>query len=122
MNLWQGIEPSQLISLSILLPFVGALLVIATGKSPNLRESVTLVTAIILFTIVLAIHDYTSQGLEIALQVIELFPGLSISFEVEPLGVLFALVASFLWIVTSVYAIGYMSCLLYTSPSPRDRG
>jgi len=108
MNLWQGIEPSQLISLSILLPFVGALLVIATGKSPNLRESVTLVTAIILFTIVLAIHDYTSQGLGIGLHVIELFPGLPISFKIEPLGVLFALVASFLWIVTSVYAIGYM--------------
>ncbi|MEM7257691.1 MAG: proton-conducting transporter membrane subunit, partial [Pseudomonadota bacterium] len=29
-------------------------------------------------------------------------------FDVEPLGVLFALVASFLWIVTSIYAIGYM--------------
>lgn len=108
MNLWQGIEPSQLISLSILLPFVGALLVIATGKSPNLREAVTLVTAIVLFTVVLAIYDYTSQGGEIGLELIELFPGLGISFEVEPLGVLFALVASFLWIVTSVYAIGYM--------------
>ncbi len=108
MNLWQGIEPSQLISLSILLPFVGALLVIATGKSPNLREAVTLITAIVLFTVVLAIYDYISQGGEIGLELIELFPGLSISFEVEPLGVLFALVASFLWIVTSVYAIGYM--------------
>ena len=108
MNLWQGVEPSQLISLSILLPLVGALLVIATGKIPNLREAVTLTTAVILFSIVLAITDYTFQAEEMHLQLVELFPGLGISFNVEPLGVLFALVASFLWIITSIYAIGYM--------------
>jgi multicomponent Na+:H+ antiporter subunit D len=38
----------------------------------------------------------------------ELLPGLTISFSVEPLGMLFALVASFLWLVTTCYAIGYM--------------
>ncbi|HCH33432.1 MAG TPA: cation:proton antiporter, partial [Oceanospirillaceae bacterium] len=108
MNLWQSVEPSQLISLSILIPFIGALLVVATGKNPNLREAVTLITATILFSIVLAITDYTFQGVELRLDVAELFPGLSISFAVEPLGVLFALVASFLWIITSIYAIGYM--------------
>jgi multicomponent Na+:H+ antiporter subunit D len=56
----------------------------------------------------LAITDYTFQGLPLKLDVIELFPGLGLNFEVEPLGVLFALVASFLWIITSIYAIGYM--------------
>ncbi|WP_304440843.1 proton-conducting transporter membrane subunit, partial [Oleiphilus sp. HI0128] len=108
MNLWQGIEPSQLITLSILVPFIGALIVIATGKNPNIREAVTLSTAAILFSIVLAITDYTFQGVALKLDVIDLFPGLGISFEVEPLGVLFAIVASFLWIITSIYAIGYM--------------
>lgn len=108
MNLWQGVEPSQLISLSILMPLVGALLVIITGKIPNLREAVTLTTATVLFTIVLAITDHTFKGVEMHLPLVELFPGLGISFNVEPLGVLFALVASFLWIITSIYAIGYM--------------
>lgn len=108
MNLWQGLEPSLLISLSILIPFIGALLVMASGKYPNLREAVTLITATILFSIVLAITDYTFQGVELRLDVAEIFPGLGISFVVEPLGVLFALVASFLWIITSIYAIGYM--------------
>ena len=108
MNLWQSLDPSHLISLSIIVPFIGALLVVATGKIPNLREAVTLTTAAILFSIVLAITDYTFQGTALKLDVIELFPGLGISFEVEPLGVLFALVASFLWIITSIYAIGYM--------------
>jgi multicomponent Na+:H+ antiporter subunit D len=39
---------------------------------------------------------------------IEILPGLPISFTVEPLGMLFALVASGLWIITSIYSIGYM--------------
>ena len=108
MNLWQGLEPSQLITLAIVVPFIGALLVVATGKIPNLREAVTLITATILFSIVLAITDYTFKGVELKLDVVELFPGLGINFAVEPLGVLFALVASFLWIITSIYAIGYM--------------
>jgi multicomponent Na+:H+ antiporter subunit D len=108
MNLWQGVEPSQLISLSILIPFIGALLVVASGKNPNLREAITLITATVLFSVVLAITDYTFQGVELRLDIIEIFPGLGISFAVEPLGVLFALVASFLWIITSIYAIGYM--------------
>ena len=107
MNLWQWADPSQLITLSILIPFIGALLVIATGKYPNLRETVTLATATVLFTVVLAITDYTFQGVKLSLDLIEIFPGLGVNFDVEPLGVLFALVASFLWIVTSIYAIGY---------------
>lgn len=108
MNLWQGFAPSTLIMLSILVPLIGALLVLVTGKSANVREGVTLTTAVILLSLILAIYDHTLNGVAMSLQVIELFPGLSIAFDVEPLGVLFALVASSLWIVTSVYAIGYM--------------
>jgi multicomponent Na+:H+ antiporter subunit D len=39
---------------------------------------------------------------------LEIVPGLALAYEVEPLGMLFALVASGLWIVNSVYSIGYM--------------
>ena len=108
MNLWQGVAPDHLILLSMVIPFIGSQLVIATGKIPNLREAVTLTTSVLLFTVVLAITDHTFKGNTLALNVIELFPGLGISFLVEPLGVLFALVASFLWIITTIYAIGYM--------------
>ena len=39
---------------------------------------------------------------------IAIIPEIPIAFEVEPLGMMFALVASFLWIVTTIYSIGYM--------------
>ncbi len=42
------------------------------------------------------------------LDLLEVLPGLDLAFEVEPLGMLFALVASGLWIVTTLYSIGYM--------------
>ena len=35
-------------------------------------------------------------------------PGIALKLVVEPLGMLFAMVAGFLWLVTSIYAIGYM--------------
>ena len=38
----------------------------------------------------------------------EILPGLAIAFEVEPLGLLFALIASGLWFVSGIYSIGYM--------------
>jgi len=41
----------------------------------------------------------------------EVVPGVPIQLRVDALGMFFALVASFLWIFTSVYSIGYMRAL-----------
>ena len=43
-----------------------------------------------------------------AITLFAMLPGMPLAFEVEPLGMLFALVASGLWIVNSLYSIGYM--------------
>ena len=43
-----------------------------------------------------------------SITLLELVPGLNINFTVEPLGMLFGLVASGLWIINSIYSIGYM--------------
>jgi multicomponent Na+:H+ antiporter subunit D len=45
---------------------------------------------------------------EIVYNLIDVLPGVGIAFRVDSLGLLFALVASSLWIVTSAYSIGYM--------------
>ncbi|NIB41448.1 monovalent cation/H+ antiporter subunit D family protein [Pseudomaricurvus alkylphenolicus] len=108
MNIWSALEPSQLINLTIIVPLVGAALVVLLGKNPNLRESISIATAVILFTLVLGITDNTFNQLNMATSWVDFLPGLNIAFSVEPLGVLFALVASFLWIITTIYAIGYM--------------
>ena len=47
-------------------------------------------------------------GRDLVFTVAEVLPGVAIEFRVDALGMLFALVASSLWIVTSAYSIGYM--------------
>ena len=65
-------------------------------------------TAATLFLIVLSILPEVLAGERPELTFIEFLPGISIAFEVEPLGMLFAMIASGLWIVTTFYSIGYM--------------
>ena len=48
------------------------------------------------------------QGQNPNFSIAEIAPGLEIAFRLEPLGMIFALIASALWTVTSIYAIGYM--------------
>ena len=96
------------ILLSVMVPLIGAVLIAATGARPNLRETVTLVTAGTLFLLVASVFPTVSAGGRPGAVLVEMLPGLGIAFTAEPLGTMFAGVASFLWIVTSVYSIGYM--------------
>ena len=93
---------------ALLLPFAAAFGIALCGRWPNLREAITLGSAAALSLVLIAIYRRLSDGATLSLQLAEPIPGLSFSFEVEPLGMLFALVAGVLWLVTSVYSIGYM--------------
>ncbi len=94
--------------LAILTPLAGALLIGVLRNRPNLRESTTLLTAGALFALVLSLLPGILAGERPTLILAEILPGLPLALQVEPLGLLFALVASSLWIVTSIYSIGYM--------------
>jgi multicomponent Na+:H+ antiporter subunit D len=102
------LTPEQAIALALAVPAGGAALIALAGRAPNLRETVTLVTAVALLGCVLALLPVVSGGARPALALFTLLPGLQIAFTVEPLGMLFALIASGLWIVNSLYSIGYM--------------
>ncbi len=96
------------IALAVALPLVGACAIALSGQRPNLRESITLVTGLLLLISVASLIPTVASGGRPALSLVELMPGFSISFAVEPLGMLFALVAALLWPLNSVYSIGYM--------------
>ena len=99
---------SAVLTGALITPWVGAALIILFGRFPNLRESVTLLCSVILFGFILSLAMTVMSGGTADLDLFEVFPGVSISFSTEPLGILFALVASSLWILTSIYSIGYM--------------
>ena len=102
------ISPGLAIPLTLLLPVLGFLAIWSLDKLPNLREAATLTTAFVLFLLVLIIVGAVSNGERPGFILLTVIEGLKIEFRVEPLGAMFAMIASGLWIVNSLYSIGYM--------------
>jgi len=98
----------MILAACLLIPVLGAVLVAACHRQPNLREAATLATACALFAAVLALLPAVLAGERPGLVLLQMLPGLQLALRAEPLGMLFALVASGLWIVNSVYSIGYL--------------
>ena len=101
-------DSETLLWLSLVIPTIGAAGIGLTGRFPNLREGVTLVTAVALWTTVMHLATRVLDGERPSAHGLEVLPGIDIAFAIEPLGMLFASIASTLWIVNSVYSIGYM--------------
>ncbi|MEZ5468143.1 MAG: monovalent cation/H+ antiporter subunit D family protein [Lysobacterales bacterium] len=94
--------------LCLLIPLAGGAGIVACRRWPNVREAVTLSTAVALFLSAISVLMDLNAGLTPRLMLAEPIPGVALALRAEPLGMMFALLASGLWIVTSVYAIGYM--------------
>ncbi len=94
---------------AIIVSLVALVLIAATGeKRPNLREFWTIAAGVIKFLIVVSMIPLVLSGTVIEYHVTTILPGLDIAFRVDSLGLAFAATASFLWILTSFYSIGYM--------------
>ena len=96
------------LALCLALPAAGAALIALCHRRPNLREAVSLLTAATLFLLILSLSTDVLDGQRPRLLLGEVLPPLAIAFELEPLGLLFALIASGLWLVSGLYSIGYM--------------
>ena len=95
--------------LAILASAVAAVLVPLTGeKRRNLRETWTILAAVVKFTLIAMMIPGVLAGERYGMDLLEIAPGVGLSFRVDPAGLLFATSASFLWILTSFYAFGYM--------------
>ncbi|NNF27979.1 MAG: monovalent cation/H+ antiporter subunit D family protein, partial [Gemmatimonadetes bacterium] len=100
--------PETLLVAALLIPALGTIFILLLRRNPNAREAASLVTAGVLFGTVLRIYGAVMGGERPAFVLAEPIPGITIELEAEPLGVLFGLIASFLWIITTLYSIGYM--------------
>ena len=101
-------NPSPLIALAVATPAMGALFIWVFREWPNPRDAVSLISGAVLLYLVLSIYPDVAGGLRPSSSFGELLPGIEVAFVVEPLGMLFSLVSSSLWIITTVYSIGYM--------------
>lgn len=94
--------------LAVLVSLLAVPAILLSGHRPNLREGWTFVVALVKFALVLCLLPGALQGDRVGLTLFEIVPGVGLSLIADPMGVYFALVASGLWIVTSIYSIGYM--------------
>ena len=93
--------------LAVLVSILAVPLIVAS-RNPNLRETWTFIAAGLKFLIIASMVPLVLSGSQIEYTIATVIPGVPIKLRVDPFGILFALVSSFLWIITSVYSIGYM--------------
>lgn len=104
-------HPSLLPLAAICISLLATVPILLSDRRPNLRESWTLLAAIGKFCLVAAMLPGVLAGHGFVLTLAEVIPGVPIQLRVDAMGMFFALVASFLWIFTSIYSIGYMRSL-----------
>jgi multicomponent Na+:H+ antiporter subunit D len=93
---------------AIVIPVTVALLIVAARRSPNVRDTILVVGAAVTFVTIGAMLPAVIDGQVPTTELGELVPGLQLSLRADGMGMLFALLAGLLWILASVYAIGYM--------------
>jgi multicomponent Na+:H+ antiporter subunit D len=103
-----SLAPETLMLVALLAPALCALVLPLFDRLPNVREGITLITAATACTAVLMLFPHAMNGEQPELLALSIAPGLSVAFKLEPLGMLFGLVASVLWFANSIYSIGYM--------------
>ncbi|WP_435119149.1 proton-conducting transporter transmembrane domain-containing protein [Halolamina sp. C58] len=93
---------------AVLVPAVAIVPILASGGRQNVRETWTLLAALSALGIVASMVPGVLAGDTYVSTVGTLVPGVEFAVQADALGVLFGLLASLLWLVTSFYSIGYM--------------
>lgn len=94
-----------------LLPFAAAVLVAVSGRWPNLREAWSIGAGVALIAAVFSMAADLAEGRALQAQLFPLAPGVALALRVDALGLVFAALSSCLWLLTTIYSIGYVRSL-----------
>ena len=97
--------------LALSCPALGSIFIVLSRKRPNLRESWTLLASLGQFLLILPLIPTVVSGGRVEWRFFTIFPGVDFFLRIDAFGLLFALTSSFLWILVSVYSIGYLRTL-----------
>lgn len=106
-----NLQPSYWPLAAVLISLLGAVPILLSERRPNLRETWTVLISLGKFAIIASMLPAVLEGGGYRFTLAEVLPGVAIALRVDAMGMYFALVASFLWILTSIYSIGYMRAL-----------
>ncbi|QOS11229.1 cation:proton antiporter [Haloferax sp. Atlit-6N] len=93
---------------AVLAAAVGIVTIVASKRSPNVREGFTVLSAVSALGIVASMVPGVLNGTTYVTDLGTFVPGVRFVLRADPLGMIFALLASLLWLITSFYSIGYM--------------
>lgn len=82
--------------------------IVLARRRPNVREGISVGAALANFALVVWMYLQHRAGVPLGMELVGIAPGLALAFRVDDLGVFFALTSGVLWIVNTVYSIGYM--------------
>src|SRR5512136_2089056 len=97
-----------ILTLIVLSPLIGTCAVLLLRNMPDAREAASLVTAILTFLLCIVALPSAFATQPVSTPPFEVLPMLSLQLTADALGLLFASLASLLWIITTVYNFGYM--------------
>ncbi len=106
-ELGQSIQMNILASL--LAPLAGALLIFTFSRFRGLIEVIFVATALCLLGVTISMVNLGSEAFQQSITLFSILDSIPIAFHIEPLGIFYACVASGLWLITTIYAIGYMN-------------
>ncbi|SEH11805.1 multisubunit sodium/proton antiporter, MrpD subunit [Natronorubrum sediminis] len=92
---------------TILIGFVAIAVVVGGRHRPAVRDGAPIVAALVTFGLVVSMVPDVMSGQNPTTNLGTLVAGVDLELSADPLGMLFALVASGLWVVTSIYSVGY---------------
>ncbi len=96
------------ILITILSPLIVCVLTPFISKSTILRDCLGPIGGVVSSWGAYNIMSSALNNQNITLEIVKIAEGISIGFEITPLGAIFGLVASFLWILAAIYSVGYM--------------
>jgi len=97
-------------ALAVLCGLMAAILILFLGNKikPNIRESITIMASVLMTLIVFSMIPDVLKGNVYETILWEIVSDIELKFKTDPAGMVFACIASFLWILTSLYSIGYV--------------
>jgi len=91
-----------------MIPLFGSLVVMTMKNHPNLREFISSCSSVLLFVIVLSFIPALKAGQTLVYPIFHILPGLSVTLRADGMSMIFAMVASSLWMIAVFYSMGYM--------------
>jgi multicomponent Na+:H+ antiporter subunit D len=89
-------------------PAITAMLIVLTRRVPAVRDAILIIGAVITFGMIATLVPGALDGQVATTSLGGLLPGTELTLRADGMGMIFALLAGFLWVLAGSYALGYM--------------